>query len=99
MAHKSQSLRGIAKLSFCLVACVFIIELKKTLIDKNPKMYDYLEVLNQGQAFFIRSRKIHFRGYLASLGNDEILECFCIKCQDLGLSLIIVIEVCIKRES
>ena len=52
MAHKSQSLRWIAKLSFCLVACVFIIELKKTLIDKNPKMYDYLEVLNQVQAFF-----------------------------------------------
>ena len=87
MAHKSQSLRGIAKLSFCLVACVFIIELKKTLIDKNPKMYDYLEVTNQGHAFlgfFIRSRKIYFRGCLASLGNDEILECFALNARIWG---------------
>ena len=89
MAHKSQSLRGIAKLSFCLVACVFIIELKKTLIDKNPKMYDYLEVLNQVQAFFgvfffIKSRKIHFRGCLTSLGNDEILECFALNARIWG---------------
>ena len=74
-------------------------ELKEAFINKSPKMYDYTEVLNQGQAFFIRSRKIHFRGCLAFLGNDGILECFCIKCQDLGLSLIIMIEVCIKSES
>ena len=74
-------------------------EHREAFIDKNPKTYDYLEVLNQGQSFFIRSRKIHFRGCLASLGNDGILECFCIKCQDLGLSLIIVIEVCMKSES
>ena len=75
-------------MSFCLVACVFIIELKKTLIDKNPKMYDYLEVLNQVQAFlgvfFIKSRKIHFRGYLTSLGNDEILECFALNARIWG---------------
>ena len=74
-------------------------EHREAFIDKNPKTYDYSEVLNQGQAFFIRSRKIYFRGCLASLGNDGILECFCIKCQDLGLSLIIVIEVCIMSES
>ena len=74
-------------------------EHREAYIDKNPKTYDYSEVLNQGQAFLIRSRKIHFRGCLASLGNDGILECFCIRCQDLGLSLIIVIEVCIKSES
>ena len=73
-------------------------ELREAFNDKNPKTYDYSGVLNQGQAFFIRSKKIHFRGCLASLGNDGILECFCIKCQDLGLSLIIVIEVCIKNE-
>ena len=60
-------------------------EHREAFIDKNPKTYDYSEVLNQGQAFLIRSRKIHFKGCLASLGNDEILECFCIKCQDLGL--------------
>ena len=74
-------------------------EHREAFIDKNPKTYDYSEVLNQGRAFFIRSRKIYFRGCLASLGNDGILECFCIKCQDLGLSLIIVIEVCIMSES
>ena len=74
-------------------------EHKEAFIDKNPKTYDYLEVLNQGQSFFIRSRKIHFWGCLASLDNDGILECFCIKCQDLGLRLIIMIEVCIKSES
>ena len=63
MAHESQSLRGITRLSFWLVACVFIIELREALIDKNPRMSDYLEVLNQGQAFlgfFIKSRKNPF---------------------------------------
>ena len=102
MANESQSLRGVATLSFWLVANVFIMELRDALIDKNPKTYDYSKVLNQGLAFLgflIRSRKIHFRGCLASLGNDGILECFCIKCQDLGLSLIIVIDACIKSES
>ena len=102
MSNESQSLRGVARLSFWLVAYVFIMELMEALIDKNPKTYDYLEVPNQGLAFlgfFIRSRKIHFRGCLASLGNDEILECFCIKRQDLGLSLIIVIDACIKSKS
>ena len=42
-------------------------------------MYDNSEVMNQSQAFlgfFIRSRKIHFRGCFAFLGNDGILECF-----------------------
>ena len=77
-------------------------EFREALIDKNLKTYDYSEVTNQGQAFlgfFIKSRKIYFRGCLASLGNYGILEFFCIKCQDLGLRLIIVIKACIKSES
>ena len=76
--------------------------LEKHLLTRIQKMCDHSEVMNQSQAFlgfFIRSRKILFRGCLASLGNDGILECFCIKFQDLGLSLIIVIEACIKSES
>ena len=52
MANESQSLRGVARLSFWLVACVFIMEHKEAFIDKNPKTYDYSKVLNQGQAFF-----------------------------------------------
>ena len=77
-------------------------ELREALIDKNPKTYDYSEMLNQGQAFLgflIKSRKIHFRGCLASLGNDGILECFALNAKIWGLSLIIVIEACIKSES
>ena len=53
-------------------------------------MYDYSEVMNQGQAFlgfFIRSRKIYFRGYLAFLGNDEILECFALNARIFGVEL------------
>ena len=87
MSNESQSLRGVARLSFWLVAYVFIMELMEALIDKNPKTYDYLEVPNQGLAFlgfFIRSRKIHFRGCLASLGNDEILECFALNAKIWG---------------
>ena len=80
MENRPRVSEGVAKSPFWLVACVFIMELREAFIDKNPKTYDYLEVLNQGQAFFIRSRKIHFRGYLAFLGNDGILEYFCIKC-------------------
>ena len=37
MAHESQSLRGVARLSFWLVTCVFIMELREALIDKNKK--------------------------------------------------------------
>ena len=62
-------------------------EHREAFIDKNPKTYDYLEVLNQGQAFFVRSRKIHFRGCFAFLGNDEILERFALNARILGAEL------------
>ena len=74
-------------------------ELREAFIDKNPKTYDYSEVLNKVRLFLSEVGKTILRGCLASLGNDGILECFCIKCQDLGPSLIIVIKVCIKSES
>ena len=48
MANESQSLRGVARLSFWLLAYVFIMELREALIDKDSKMYDYSKVLNQG---------------------------------------------------
>ena len=62
-------------------------EHREAFIDKNPKTYDYSKVLNQGQAFFIRSRKIHFRGYFVFLGNDGILEHFALNARILGAEL------------
>ena len=53
-------------------------------------MYDDSEVMNQSQAFlgfFIRSRKIHFRGCFAFLGNDGILECFALNAKISGTEL------------
>ena len=53
-------------------------------------MYDDSEVMNQSQAFlgfFIRSRKIHFRGCFAFLGNDGILECFALNAMILGVEI------------
>ena len=55
-------------------------EHKEAFIDKNPKTYDYSKVLNQGQAFLSKVGKSILEAALAFLGNDEILECFCIKC-------------------
>ena len=46
--------------------------------------------MNQSQAFlefFIRSRKIHFRGCFAFLGNDEILERFALNARILRAEL------------
>ena len=68
-------------------------ELREAFIDNNPKTYDYSEVLNQGQAFFIRSRKIHFRGCLASLGNDGILELFALNAKIFEVEL----NYCVSR--
>ena len=53
-------------------------------------MYDHLEVMNQSQAslgFLLRSRKIHFRGCFAFLGNDEILELFALNARILRTEL------------
>ena len=46
--------------------------------------------MNQSQAFLgflIRSRKIHFRGCFAFLGNDEILERFALNARILAAKL------------
>ena len=46
--------------------------------------------MNQSQAslgFLLRSRKIHFRGCFAFLGNDEILERFALNARILGAEL------------
>ena len=46
--------------------------------------------MNQSQAFlrfFIRSRKIHFRGCFVFLGNDGILEFFASNARILGAKL------------
>ena len=54
------------------------------------KTYDHSEVMNQSQAFlgfFIRSRKIHFSGCFALLGNDGILERFALNARILGAEL------------
>ena len=47
-------------------------------------------MLNQGLAFLgflIRSRKIHFRGCFAFLGNDGILKLFVLNAKILGVEL------------
>ena len=53
-------------------------------------MYDHSEVMNQSQVFlkfFIRSRKIHFRGCSAFLGNDGILKLFVLNARILRVEL------------
>ena len=53
-------------------------------------MCDQSEVMNQSQAslgFLLRSRKIHFRGCFAFLGNDGILELFALNARILGAEL------------
>ena len=64
--------------------------LEKHLLTRIQKMYDHSEVMNQSQAFlgfFTRSRKIHFRGCFAFLGNDGILERFALNARILGVKL------------
>ena len=64
--------------------------LEKYLLRRIQKMYHHSEVMNQSQAFlgfFIRSRKIHFRGCFAFLGNDGILQRFALNARILGAKL------------
>ena len=59
---------------------------EKHLLTKIQKKCDHSEVMNQSQAslgFLLRSRKIHFRGCFAFLGNDEILELFALNARIL----------------
>ena len=63
---------------------------EKHLLTRIQKTRDHSKVMNQSQAFlgfFIRSRKIHFRGCFAFLGNDEILELFALNVKILGVEL------------
>ena len=63
---------------------------KKHLLTKLQKTCDHLEVMNQSQAslgFLLRSRKIHFRGCFAFLGNDGILELFALNVKILRAEL------------
>ena len=60
------------------------------LLTTVQKTCDYSEVMNQSQAslgFLLRSRKIHFRGCFAFLGNDGILELFALNARILGVEL------------
>ena len=64
--------------------------LEKHLLTRIQKTYDHSKVMNQSQAFlgfFIRSRKIHFRGCIAFLGNYEILERFALNARIIGAEL------------
>ena len=63
---------------------------EKHLLTKIQKTCDHLEVMNQSQAslgFLLRSRKIHFRGCFAFLGNDGILELFALNVKILRAKL------------
>ena len=63
---------------------------EKHLLTKIQKKCDHSEVMNQSQAslgFLLRSRKIHFRGCFAFLGNDGILELFALNAKILGAEL------------
>ena len=63
---------------------------EKHLLTKIQKTCDHLEVMNQSQAslgFLLRSRKIHFRGCFAFLGNDGILKLFVLNAKILGVEL------------
>ena len=59
-------------------------------MTKLQKTCDHSEVMNQSQAslgILLRSRKIHFRGCFAFLGNDGILELFALNARILGAEL------------
>ena len=59
-------------------------------MTKLQKTCDHSEVMNQSQAslgFLLRSRRIHFRGCFAFLGNDGILEFFALNAEILGAEL------------
>ena len=59
-------------------------------MTKLQKTCDHSEVMNQSQAslgFLLRSRKIHFKGYFAFLGNDGILELFALNARILRTEL------------
>ena len=63
---------------------------EKHLLTTIQKTCDHLKEMNQSKAFlgfFIRSRKIHFRGCFAFLGNDGILELFALNARILGVEL------------
>ena len=63
---------------------------EKHLLTTVQKTCDHSEVMNQSQAFlgfFIRSRKIHFRGCSAFLGNDGILKLFVLNARILKAEL------------
>ena len=73
---------------------------EKHLLTKIQKTCDHLEVMNQSQAslgFLLRSRKIHFRGCFAFLGNDEILELFALNAKILGVELAYCDLKCVSR--
>ena len=60
------------------------------MIEKNPKMHDSSGVTKSRfnfLRFLIRSRKIHFRGCFAFLGNDGILELFTLNARILEVEL------------
>ena len=63
---------------------------REAFIDKLQKTCDHSKVMNQSQAslrFLLRSRKIHFRGCFAFLGNDGILELFALNARILRAEL------------
>ena len=74
--------------------------LEKHLLTRIQKTCDHSKVMNQSQAFlgfFIRSRKIHFRGCFAFLGNDEILELFALNARILGAEFDYCDLKCVSR--
>ena len=69
-------------------------------MTKIQKTYDHSEVMNQSQVFlgfFIRSRKIHFWGCFAFLGNAGILEHFTLNARILGAELDYCDLKCVSR--
>ena len=73
---------------------------EKHLLTKIQKTCDHLEVMNQSHAslgFLLRSRKIHFRGCFAFLGNDGILELFALDARILGAEFDYCDLKCVSR--